>query len=172
MLDVELSSLALSIFICVSLALLGNVWVGDALHTWYKGLIKPKFLVPLWGFYTVGIVVYLLDAIVLYRLLVFIESFQGKSITLTAMIVVMIYNEAWNYAFFGVRSALAGLVGIVAFLAPLTILMVALFQYEVISGWLLVPYCGWVMYDVGWVYRLWQLNLDPSPRNLNAPEQS
>jgi tryptophan-rich sensory protein len=162
MLNIKLSSLTLSLLICVSLALLGNVWVGDALQTWYKELIKPKFLIPLWGFYTVGIVVYLLDAIVLYRLLEFIESFQGKSITLTAMIVVMICNEAWNYSFFGLRSTLAALVGIVSFLAPLTILMVALFQYEVISGWLLVPYCGWVMYDVVWVYRLWQLNLNPS----------
>jgi translocator protein len=157
----KLTSLTIALVICLSFALLGNLWVGNALQTWYKNLKKPKFLVPLWGFYFIGATVYLLDAIVLYRLLSFVESFQGKSITLTAMVVIMAYNEAWNYAFFGMRSTLAGLVGIVSFLAPLTILMVALFQYEIISGWLLVPYCGWVIYDVIWVYGLWRLNSDP-----------
>lgn len=158
LLDLQLSSLAIALVLCVSFALLGNLWVGNALQIWYKPLIKPKFLVPLWGFYLVGVVVYLLDVSVLYRLLVFVESFQGRSITLTAMLIVMLCNEAWNYTFFGIRSLLASLVGIVSFLALLTILMVALFQYDVVSGWLLVPYWGWVIYDVVWVYQLWRLN--------------
>jgi tryptophan-rich sensory protein len=39
------------------------------------------------------------------------------------------------------KSLLAALVGIIAFAAPLAILMVALFAFEPFSGWLLLPYC-------------------------------
>jgi len=156
--DVEPVPLAIAVSACVLLALLGNVWVGDALKTWYPGLVKPRLLVPLWAFIAVGVTVYVVEGVVLYRLLVCVESLQGKLVAVTALVVLMVYNEAWNYAFFGLRSTLAALVGIVAFLAPLTILMVALFAYEPISGWLMSPYCLWVAYDLWWVCQLRRLN--------------
>jgi tryptophan-rich sensory protein len=160
MAGVELVPLLVAVSVCLLLAAAGNAWVGDALKTWYPGLVKPRLLAPLWAFIAVGVAVYVLEGVVLYRLLVFVLTPEGKVVAVTALLVVMVSNEAWNYAFFGMRSTLAALVGIVGFLAPLTVLMVALFAYEVVSGWLLLPYCLWVMYDVGWVYQLWRLNPD------------
>lgn len=85
---------------------------------------------------------------------------------MTALIVVMFYNEAWNYAFFGMKSLLAALVGIIAFAAPLAILMVALIAFEPFSAWLLLPYCVWVIYDIWWVDQLRRFNLEqPSIAN-------
>lgn len=156
--DLQLIPLTIAIAVCLVLAVLGNFWVGDALKTWYPTLSKPRCLVPLWTFILVGITVYFLQGIVLYRLLVYVQVPEGKLVSLTALIVVMVGNEAWNYAFFGLRSCLAAFVGIVAFVAPLVVLMTALFAYEPWSGWLLLPYCFWVAYDVWWVYLLWQLN--------------
>lgn len=148
--------------VCIVLAVLGNLWVGDALTTWYPRLVKPRFLPPLWGFVAVGLAVYLIEGVVLYRLLVNVASLEGKVVAVTALVVLMVCNEAWNYAFFGLRSTLAALVGIVGYLAPLCILMVALFAYEPVSGWLMLPYCAWVVYDVWWVHQLWRLNpLEP-----------
>jgi benzodiazapine receptor len=158
MFDVEVVPLVVAVAVCLAAAVLGNVWVGDALKTWYPGLVKPRLLIPLWAFIVVGVTVYVIEGVVLYRLLVYVESPQGKVVTVTALVVLMVYNEAWNYAFFGLRSTLAALVGIVAFLAPLTILTVALFAYEPISGWLMSPYCLWVAYDLWWVYQLRRLN--------------
>jgi tryptophan-rich sensory protein len=158
MAEVQLIPLLVSVVVCLALAVVGNAWAGDALKTWYPQLVKPRLLPPLWGFIVVGLVVYIAEGIALYRLLVHIDTLEGRIVSVTALLVVMVGNEAWNYAFFGLRSTLAALVGIVAFAAPLTILMVALFCYEPVSGWLLAPYCLWVAYDVWWVYQLWRLN--------------
>jgi tryptophan-rich sensory protein len=157
-LDVEVGPLVVSAAVCVSLAVLGNLWVGDALKTWYPALAKPRFLPPLWAFIVVAVLVYVVEGVALYRLLVHVAAPEGKVVGVTALVAVMVCNEAWNYAFFGLRSTLAALVGIIGFLAPLTVLMVALFAYEPVSGWLMLPYCGWVAYDAWWVHRLWRLN--------------
>jgi tryptophan-rich sensory protein len=157
-LDVEVVPLVVSAAVCIALAVLGNLWVGDALKTWYPSLAKPRLLPPLWAFIAVAVAVYVVEGVVLYRLLVRVAPPEGKVVAVTALVVLMVCNEAWNYAFFGLRSTLAALVGIVGFLAPLTVLMVALFAYEPVSGWLMLPYCAWVVYDVWWVHQLWRLN--------------
>ena len=100
-----------------------------------------------------------MDAVILYRLLSSVSDSAGRLIALTAMIVVMLYNELWNYAFLGWRSTLAGFVGIVAFLAPLTILQVILVEYDALSALLMSVYVVWVIgYDIPWAYTLWKLN--------------
>ncbi len=72
---------------------------------------------------------------------------------------IMLLNELWNYGFFGLRSTLAGFLGIVVFVALLTALMAALGRYERFSAVLLVPYYLWVLlYDLAWTYALWRLN--------------
>jgi benzodiazapine receptor len=70
----------------------------------------------------------------------------------------LLLNELWNYGFFGLRSTLAGFLGIVVFLALLTALIAALIRYERFSAGLLVPYYLWVLYDLAWTYELWRLN--------------
>lgn len=160
MLDVEIVPLIVSATVCISLAVLGSVWVGDALETWYPGLAKPQFLPPAWAFIAIGIAVYVVEGVVLYRLLVHVVPLEGKVVAGTALVTLMVCNEAWNYAFFGLRSTLAALVGMVGFLAPLIVLMVALFAYDPVSGWLMVPYCALVGYEIWWIHRLWCLNPD------------
>jgi translocator protein len=70
----------------------------------------------------------------------------------------MLLNELWNYGFFGLRSTLAGFLGILVFLALLMAQVAALRRYEGFSAVLLVPYYAWVLYDVAWTYELWRLN--------------
>jgi translocator protein len=91
---------------------------------------------------------------VLYRILVT----RGRGICLTLALVVMLCNELWNYFFFGLRSTLAGSVGIALFLVPLTALIFVLFRYERVSAMLRAPYYLWVLYDLAWTFELWRLN--------------
>jgi TspO/MBR family len=65
---------------------------------------------------------------------------------------VLLLNELWNYGFFGLRSTLAGFLGMVVFLALLTALIAVLIRYERFSAGLLVPYYLWVLYDLAWTY--------------------
>ena len=142
----------------VLFAVLGTALVGGSGLDWYEGLAKPRFLVPLWVFYLVGSLYYVLTAVVLSRVLARIEDPRGKTFSFGLMVGLMLLNELWNYTFFGLRSTLAGFLGILVFLAFLTALVVVLLRHERFSAGLLVPYYVWVLYDLAWTYQLWRLN--------------
>ena len=142
----------------VLFAVFGSALVGGSGLDWYAGLAKPRFLVPLRVFYLVGSLYYALFAVVLYRVLSRVEDPLGRTLSLGLTVGVMLLNELWNYAFFGLRSTLAGFLGILLFLVLLTALGAALRRYERFSAWLLVPYYVWVLYDLAWTYALWRLN--------------
>jgi tryptophan-rich sensory protein len=142
----------------VLFAAFGTALVGGSGLDWYAGLDKPRFLVPLRAFYLVGSFYYALAAVVLYRILVRVDDPRGRALSFGLTVGVLLLNELWNYGFFGLRSTLAGFLGIVVFLVPLTALVVALRTYERTSAWLLVPYYLWVLYDLAWTYELWRLN--------------
>jgi benzodiazapine receptor len=142
----------------VLFAVFGSVLVGGSGLEWYGELKKPWFLVPLGIFYLVGALYYVLFAVVLYRVLSRVGDPRARALSLGLALGVMLLNELWNYAFFGLRSTLAGFLGIVVFVALLTALMAALRRYERFSAVLLVPYYLWVLYDLAWTYQLWRLN--------------
>ena len=136
----------------VLFAVFGAALVGGSGLDWFAGLAKPRFLVPLRVFYLVGALYYVLVAVVLYRILARIDDPRGRAISLGLSVGVLLLNELWNYGFFGLRSTLAGFLGIVVFLALLTALIAALLRYERFSAGLLVPYYLWVLYDLAWTH--------------------
>lgn len=107
-----------------------------------------------------GLAYYAGGAAVLYGILVYVNDRRGKIASLTLIIIVMLLNELWNYRFFGLRSTLAGFLGIVAFLMPLTALLLVLRKYDGLSARLVTIYYLWVLYDLAWTYQLWRLNGD------------
>ena len=151
-------SLLAAVALPVLFAVFGTVLVGGSGLDWYAGLAKPPFLVPLRVFYLVGFLYYALFAVIVYRVLARVEDPRGRAVSFGLTVSVMLLNELWNYAFFGLRSTLAGFLGIVVFLALLTALVVKLRAYERISAGLLLPYYVWVLYDLAWTYQLWRLN--------------
>jgi len=155
----SLVTLALVVGMCVAMAVLGGVLTGNGLQTWYPSLLKPWFQIPLWAFIGVGIIGYLMDAIILYRLMTEVPSLDGKVVTIAAMLILMLYNELWNGAFFRLRNTLVGLVGLLGFLAPLAMAQIALIVYDRLSAAILLIYVLWyVIYDVPWAYALWRIN--------------
>ena len=158
----DLAALAVAVALPVAMAVLGTILAGSALKEWFAQLKTPRWQLPMWAFISVGGAGYLLDAVILYRLLTLVQDAGGRVVALTALVVVMLYNELWNYAFIGLRSTYAGLVGVLAFLAPLAVLQVALAVYDRPSALLFLVYVVWVLaYDVPWSYTLWRLNPDP-----------
>jgi benzodiazapine receptor len=156
--SLRMGPLLVAIAICVLFTLFGNALIGGSLGIWYDTLDKPWFLIPLWAFYIVGAVYYLLFATVLYRILVHVDDREGRVTALALAVSVLFLNELWNYVFFGLESTLAGFLGIVVFLVPLTALVVALRKYERFSAGLVVVYWIWVLYDLAWTFALWRLN--------------
>ena len=156
--SLRIGPLLVAIAICVLFTLFGNALIGESLGTWYGTSDKPWFLIPLWAFYIVGAVYYLLFATVLYRILVHVDDRRGRVTALAPTVSVLFVNELWNYVFFGLESTLAGFLGIVVFLVPVTSLVVALRKYERFSAGLVAVYWMWVVYDLAWTFALWRLN--------------
>ena len=144
--------------ICVVFALFGNALIGESLGNWSGALDKPWFLVPLWVFYIVGFLYYVLFATVLYRILTRVEDRRGRVTALALTLSALFLNELWNYRFFGLESTLLGFAGILVFLIPLTALVVTLRRYEGFSAGPIAAYYVWVLYDLAWTYQLWRLN--------------
>ena len=161
---VNWTALAISGGICAAVAVLEGLLTGDGLKTWYPRLRKPRWHLPMWGFVAVAVLVYLIDGFVAYRALTAVASWEGRIVVLTALMVVMVLNALWNYAYFRYRSTLIGLLGLIGFLGPLVVLQVALFAYDTLAALVHMPYLIWViLYDLPLFYALWHLNTTQNP---------
>ena len=161
--DIDLARLAIVVVWTGLMAVLGTVLAGNAVKTWYPTLTKGRIEIPLPVFAFVGLVFYVVQAIVGYRLLERLEGSQTTALTLFALVVVMLYNELWNGALFRLHSPFAGFVALLGFLAPLAILLVGCALVDVPSLVLIGVYAAWVIgYDVPWIYGLWRANLERS----------
>lgn len=155
----NISFLLLAVALSISMAILGGLLTGNQLTQWFATLKKPRLQLPLWAFISVGVVVYIFDTIIAYRLLTEVSDQTARIIALTTLVIVMLYNELWNYVFFRWQSTFAGFLGVLAFLAPVLIFQVILFLVESFSAWLFLIYVVWVIvYDIPWTYTLWRLN--------------
>ena len=87
----------------VAMAILGTVLAGDAVRTWYPTLVKGRIEIPVALFAVVGLVCYVFEAIVGYRLLERLDADPRSALVLFTLVVVMLYNELWNAALFRLR---------------------------------------------------------------------
>ena len=129
-----------AVAILVLFALFGCALVEGNGVGWFAKLDKLRFLVPLWTFNLLGLGYYAGCATVLYRILVYVNACRGEMASLALIFIVMLLHELWNYLFFGLRSTLAGFLGIVVFLMPLTALLLVLRRYEGLSARLVTAY--------------------------------
>ncbi len=129
---------------------------------WFRGLTAPRWQLPLPALLVVGALYYGDIGYVLAR------SIDRRDARSTAWsLAVLVGNEAWNGAFFGRRSAPAGLASLCVFLVPPLALQRSV-AGDVHSRRALAPYTGYVLlYDLPWMYRLWRLN----PTRSEAPHR-
>ncbi|WND32896.1 TspO/MBR family protein (plasmid) [Streptomyces sp. BB1-1-1] len=142
---VTISSVVLS-------AVLGNLWVPKDALRWFRELRRPGWMIPFQGFLVVGLIYYVLMGVVLYR------AFDRSDVAAIVLsFVVLVGNEAWNWLFFGRRSARAAFIGMIAFAVPVLALLAAVAE-DPLSLVLVSVYFAWVLYDVAWTRALWRLN--------------
>ena len=161
--EIDLPRLALVVVWTAAMAILGTVLAGNAVRTWYPTLAKGRIEIPLTLFALVGLVCYVLEAIVGYRLLGRLDATPTAGLVLFALVVVMLYNELWNGALFRLRSPFGALIALLGFLAPLAILLVGCALVDTPSFVLIGLYALWVVgYDLPWIHGLWRANAEPT----------
>ncbi len=146
-----------AILIVIFFAVLGSLLIGDALNIWFVEIKKPWYSIPLWSWFVIGGLYYLMAIIILYKL--FNQEYSNtvnRILWLTLLMIV--YNEFWNYLFFGIQSTFAGFIGLLPFVILVIILFISLLKYKKSIAWILLPYLIWLIYDLFWAYDLWILN--------------
>jgi len=152
-----------SLVVCFLAAAIGSVFTMPAISSWYSTLAKPSFAPPNWLFGPAWTTLYILMAISLY--IVWVE-YDGREFrrrdaikpALMAFGVQLALNAAWSFLFFGLRSPLLGMIGIIALWLAIVVTMVKFWKISKNATWLLVPYILWVSFASILNYAVWQLN--------------
>jgi len=80
--------LAYAVGLCAAVAVLEGLLTGSGLKDWYPHLRKPRWQIPLWASILVGLIVYVIDGFVAYRMLTAVPSVGDRAVALTALVVV------------------------------------------------------------------------------------
>jgi len=147
-----------SIGFCLGAAALEGVCAGKNVKAYFAKLKWPRYAAPLWVWYIIGAVYYVIFFFVLFRLLRLEVKSILKTATLGLVLLMMLANALWNYVFFRAQNLFAGFVS--GSLAPILdfTLFICLIQLDKTAAWALMPYLIYRLYAVWWGYELWKLN--------------
>ncbi|MBD3210753.1 tryptophan-rich sensory protein [Candidatus Micrarchaeota archaeon] len=132
------------ILLCELTGIGGSVFTSQSVQEWYPTLEKPAFTPPSWVFAPVWTTLYALMGISAY--LVFISGRGGMMPALTGFFVQLFLNFLWSFAFFGMRSPVAGAVVIVALWIAIVWTIINFYRVSRNAAYLLVPYILWTSF--------------------------
>ena len=139
-------------------AVLGNVATLPNIPTWYAGLAKPSFTPPNGVFGPVWTLLYALMAYAVWRILSRPAGTPGRGAALGAFFVQLALNAAWSWAFFGLRSPLAGLLVILPLLIMILVTLWRFRPLDRLAAALLAPSTAWVAFATVLNIGIWRLN--------------
>ena len=110
---------------------------------WYIGLKKPKWNPPDWAFVVVWTVLYIL--IIAAVGLAWNQAAQSQRGTLFWVTAVNFFlNGLWSFVFFRWKLLGWALIEMAMLWLSIVVMIVLVFPYSSLSGWLLMPYLAWV----------------------------
>jgi len=146
-----------SIVICQLAGIIGSIFTGPSVKTWYPALVKPTFNPPSWVFTPVWTVLYVLMGISLY-LVWNKENSKAKYSALAFFAVQLLLNALWSVLFFGLKSPLYALVEILLLWVAILFTIVKFSSLSKPAAYLLVPYIAWVSFAVVLNFFIFRLN--------------
>ena len=142
----DIVKLLTSIIVCQLAGLIGSIATTPAIPTWYAALIKPTLAPPNWVFAPVWTTLFLLMGISAFFVWRRRLNAPGVKLALGIFAVQLVINILWSFAFFGLRSPLAGLFVIAVLWAAILVTVIAFFRISRAGGALLIPYLLWVSF--------------------------
>ena len=135
-----------SILMCQAAGIAGSFFTTKSVDTWYAGINKPVFTPPDWVFAPVWSILYILMGISLF--LIWrkgLGSGDAKS-AFFIFIFQLLLNSLWSFAFFGLRSPLAGLIVILILWLAILWTIISFRKISLPAALLLIPYTIWVSF--------------------------
>jgi benzodiazapine receptor len=154
----DIYKLIVSILVCQLAGFIGSIFTRPAISTWYAGLLKPRFMPPDWVFAPVWISLYILMGVAAF--LVWRRGLHHQVVRRALAIfgVQLALNILWSFLFFGLRSPLAGLIGISILGIAIILTVQSFLKVSRTGGLLLIPYFLWVSFATGLNLSIWWLN--------------
>jgi benzodiazapine receptor len=142
----EALQLVISIIACQLAGVIGGLFTGPAIPTWYATLRKPSFTPPGWVFGPVWVTLYVLMGVAAF--LVWRKGFDNSQvrIALATFAVQLLLNALWSVVFFGQRSPTGGLVAIGLLWIAILLTIIAFARLSSVAALLLAPYILWVSF--------------------------
>lgn len=131
------------------------VW--DIGGTWYQSLNQPSFTPPSWVFGPVWTILYLLIAIVGYRI-AYAAQTPLKAPTLALWALQIALNTLWTPVFIGAKNLGSATIYIGLLWVTICVLIWATRQVDKPSAILLLPYLAWVSFAGVLNFAFWSLN--------------
>lgn len=141
------AALAASVILCNLAGVLGGLFTDTGADSWYAiEIVKPWFLPPSIVFPIVWTILYTLMGVSLYLLWTEDKTTGNVNVALGFFVIQLILNIGWSYLFFGLKSPLYGLIGII--FLWIFILQTILTSYRVNknAAYILIPYILWVTF--------------------------
>lgn len=155
---VEIFKLMISLAVCQLAGFVGSIFTRPAISNWYAELQKPRFTPPDYVFGPVWISLYVLMGIAAF--LVWRRGIHHQVVRRALAIfgVQLVLNALWSFLFFGLRSPLAGLIGIFILGIAIILTVRRFLAVSRTAGLLLIPYFLWVSFASGLNLSIWWLN--------------
>jgi len=154
----DIFRLIVAVLVCQAAGFMGSIVTRPAISAWYAELQKPRFTPPDHVFGPVWISLYILMGIAAF--LVWRRGFHHQVVkrALAFFGVQLVLNMLWSFLFFGLRSPLAGLIGIFILGIAIILTVRSFIAVSRPAGLLLIPYFLWVSFATGLNLSIWWLN--------------
>jgi translocator protein len=144
---------------CIGAGLIASIFTrGSVSSTWYTFLQKPAYSPPNWVYAPVWFLLYILMGISVFLVWrVGIKQFHVRE-GLVIFLIQLILNTFWSYAFFGLKSTIAGLIVIVPLWTAILLTIINFYRISRTASLLLIPYILWVSYATVLNFSIYLLN--------------
>lgn len=132
---------------------------------WYRSLTKPGWTPPDWVFPVTWMVLYICMAIAGARA----ATVEGNGIAMALWSMQIAFNALWTPVFFGLRNIRLGMAVIGVLWVTVLCALLALWQVDVLSGILFIPYLVWVTIAGALNAEVWRLNRDEAANGSVQP---
>jgi translocator protein len=150
--------LLISLAACISAGLIGSIFTRGSISTWYTFLQKPSFSPPNWVYSPVWFLLYILmgiSAFLVWRM--GMKQFHVRE-GLVIFLIQLILNTFWSFAFFGLKSTIAGLLVIVPLWTAILLTIINFYRISRTASFLLLPYILWVSFATALNFSIYLLN--------------
>ena len=151
-------AILISLGVCAIAAALEGVCAGKNVKAYFATLQFPPYSAPLWVWYIIGGLYYVIFCFVIYRILRHNGDAVLKYAALSLICFMMVVNAFWNYIFFRARNLFLAFIGASLFPILDIALFIGLMQLDKVAAWSLVPYLLYRIYALWWGYGLWKIN--------------